>query len=306
MTIVQLEYLLAVVNHGSFSAAAEYCFVTQPTLSMQIANLEDELGVTLLDRNAKPIAPTEAGLAVVEQAKEAVAAFYGTKEKVSNLKGELSGKLRLGVLPTISPYLMPHFIIEFQKKCPNVELEIWDMLTSEIIEALEHDTIDIAIFSGGESPIKIRETDLFDDKFYVYVSPKHRFFGRKSMLLSEIDIKELLIISEGNCMRNQTFELCKEKKKVKSPYTFASCPLETLIHMVDATDSTMTVIPGMAVMYLPEERRKQVIPFEKFHAHRKITMAVGRTYIRESLISAVREAVLTAAEKFKLAEFLIP
>jgi len=303
MTITQLEYFLAVVNHGSFSTAAEHCFVTQPSLSMQISNLEDELGVILLDRTQKPIAPTEAGSVVLAQAKNAVAAFYGTKETVCNLKGEFSGKLRLGVIPTISPYLLPRLVPEFVKRCPKADLEVRDMFTLDIVDALNRDMIDVAILAGGYQ-IKIREFNLFEDKLFFYVSPKNEFYESKSIDIKDIDITQLIMLSEGNCMRHQVLKIfCKPKMHIKSKYNFANSSLDTLMHMVDVTN-TITVIPEMAINYIPKERHKQIKPFDKIHASRKITMAVGRTYVKESLVNALRESVMTVAEEFAVERFV--
>ncbi len=302
MTIIQLEYFLAVVNHGSFSKAAEYCFVTQPSLSMQIGHLEDELGVVLFDRSSKPVAPTEAGQVFLQQARKAVSAFYGTKEKVNEMKGDISGRLRLGVIPTVSPYLMPWFITEFIKRYPNVELDIRDMFTADLIEALNRDTIDVGILSGGID-MKIRETPLFDDKLYLYVSPKNKLFAKESVLIREIDVRQLLILSEGNCLRNQILTLCKARKKIKLAYNFANCSLETLMHTVDAT-AMLTIIPGMAIEYIPEQKRNQIKPFGQVDAKRSITMAVGRTYARDSLVQAVRESVLAAAQRYDVLNML--
>ncbi|MCL2727669.1 MAG: hydrogen peroxide-inducible genes activator [Bacteroidales bacterium] len=303
MTITQLEYFIAVANYGSFSAAAGRCFVTQPSLSMQVNNLEDELGVTLLDRSSKPITTTEVGAVVLEQAKDAVAAFYGTKEKVNDIKGEFSGKLRLGVIPTISPYLLPKLVPEFVKRCPKAELDIRDMFTPDIIDALSTDKIDVAILSGGYQ-IKIRETNLFEDRLYFYVSPKNDLFQRSSIDVNEVDVSQLLILSEGNCMRNQVLKiLCQPLKYIKSQYNFANCSLDTLMHMVDAT-SALTVIPAMAIDYIPQEKHKQIKPFAKLYAHRKITMAVGHTYVRKALVSALKESVIAVGKNQALSDFL--
>jgi LysR family hydrogen peroxide-inducible transcriptional activator len=302
MTISQLEYFLAVVNHGSFSTAAEYCFITQPSLSTQIGHLEDEVGMILLDRGSKPIVPTEAGRVLLEQAREAVSAFYATKEKLNDLRDNISGKLRLGVIPTVSPYLMPWFVLEFLKRYPKVTIEVRDMFTAELIEALNRDTIDIAILSGGID-MKIRETELFKDKLYVYVSPKNTLYNKESVFIREIDVRQLLILSEGNCLRNQILTLCKARRKIKSTYNFANCSLETLMHMVDAS-AALTIIPGMAIEYIPEEKRKQIKPFAGVDAHRKITMAAGRTYARQALVEAVRESVLAAAGRYEVMNML--
>ena len=303
MTIIQLEYFLAVVNHGSFSAAAENCFVTQPTLSTQINNLEDELGVLLLDRNQKPIVTTLAGSVVLEQAKSAIAAFYGTKQKMDDLKGELSGKLRLGVIPTISPYLIPKFIPEFVKRCPKAELEIRDMFTKDIIDTLSRGIIDVAILSGGYQ-MKIKETFLFEDKLYLYVSPKNELFQRTKVALEEVDTSQLLILTEGNIKRNQYLKrMFKAKENKKSTYSFANCSLDTLMNTVDAT-SAMSLVPGMAIPYIPKEKHNQIKPFAKMNVHRKVTMAVGHTYVREALVNAVKESMMAVAEEYAILNFI--
>ena len=149
MTIIQLEYLLAVANCGSFSLAAEHCFVTQPSLSMQVKALEEELGVVLLDRSKKPVIPTEAGEVVLEQARETIKAYNYIKEAVSELKGETAGKLRLGVIPTIAPYLLHKFLPGFVHDYPHVELEVKELMTRDIVDAMKHDRIDAALVAGG-------------------------------------------------------------------------------------------------------------------------------------------------------------
>lgn len=149
MTIIQLEYLLAVANCGSFSLAAEHCFVTQPSLSMQIKSLEEELGVVLLDRSKKPVIPTEAGEVVLAEIRETLRAYDHIREAVAELKGETSGRLRLGVIPTIAPYLLHKFIPDFVRDYPKVELEIAEMVTADIVDALRRDRIDAALVAGG-------------------------------------------------------------------------------------------------------------------------------------------------------------
>lgn len=214
MTIIQLEYLLAVANYGSFSLAAEKCFVTQPSLSMQVKNLEEELGVIVLDRSKKPVLPTDAGLAVIRQAKEAVQAFAMVREVVSDLQNEISGTLRLGVIPTIAPYLLHRFIPDFVRKCPKVELQIREMMTGNIIRALDRDMLDAAIMAGGTSPEGIREEELFNDRFFAYVSTDHPLCQRSNIRIEDIDVRHLLLLSEGNCLRDQVIELCQAQKNI--------------------------------------------------------------------------------------------
>lgn len=295
MTIIQLEYLLAVANYGSFSLAAEKCFMTQPSLSMQVKNLEEELGVIVLDRSKKPVLPTDAGLAVIRQAKEAVQAFAMVREVVSDLQNEISGTLRLGVIPTIAPYLLHRFIPDFVRKCPKVELQIREMMTGDIIRALDRDMLDAAIMAGGTSPEGIREEELFNDRFFAYVSTDHPLCQRSNIRIEDIDVRHLLLLSEGNCLRDQVIELCQAQKNIARQYSFESGSLETLMRIVDNTPNLITIIPEMVADYIDEKHRPQVKTLAKGAASRKITIAVRRTYVKRSLIDALKESVMNVA-----------
>lgn len=295
MTIIQLEYLLAVANYGSFSLAAEKCFVTQPSLSMQVKNLEEELGVIVLDRSKKPVLPTDAGLAVIRQAKEAVQAFAMVREVVSDLQNEISGTLRLGVIPTIAPYLLHRFIPDFVRKCPKVELQIREMMTGDIIRALDRDMLDAAIMAEGTSPEGIREEELFNDRFFAYVSTDHPLCQRSNIRIEDIDVRHLLLLSEGNCLRDQVIELCQAQKNIARQYSFESGSLETLMRIVDNTPNLITIIPEMVADYIDEKHRPQVKTLAKGAASRKITIAVRRTYVKRSLIDALKESVMNVA-----------
>jgi len=308
MTITQLEYLLAVVNYGSFSVASEYCFATQSALSKQINLLEEELGAVLLDRSERPVTLTEAGKVFLERAKNTVGNFYETRNVINDLKGQLSGKLRVAAIPTVSPYLMPKFVARFAKRCPDVKFEIVDMFASDIFDALNRDLIDVGILTGGsgQPDAGYRETELFDDRLLMYVARDNRLYGRRSVSVDEVDVKKLLILSQGNCLRNQSLKLCQKRKKMKAQlqYDFFRCSLETLMHTADETGGT-TIIPGMAIGYIPRDRYDQIVPFDSKRALRKVVMAVGRTFMRDSLTDAVRQTLIEVGEELKIAEFLI-
>lgn len=291
MTIIQLEYLLAVANCGSFSQAAEHCFVTQPSLSMQVKALEEELGVVLLDRTKKPVVPTEAGEVVLVQVRETLRSFNYIREAVHELKGETAGKLRLGVIPTIAPYLMHRFMPTFIKEFPKVELEISEMKTADIVEALKKDRLDAALVAGGTCGEGIQEYDLFNDRFFVYVSPENPLYERSNIRIEDIDIKDLVILSAGNCMRDQIIELCLAKRQMPSHFSFESGSLETLMRIVDCTQS-LTIIPEMAIDFIPENRRDRVKQLAKGATSRKISVAVRRTYVKGSIIKALNETIL--------------
>lgn len=294
MTIIQIEYLLAVANCGSFSQASELCFVTQPSLSMQVKNLEEELGVILLDRSKKPVIPTEAGQVVIKNAREALKAYNYIKESVNELKGEVAGSLKLGVIPSIAPYLLHRFIPGFLKKYPKVELEIREMKTADIFAALSKDAIDAAIIAGGMCPENIAEEELFNDRFYAYVSPSNALYDRTNVRIEDINMKELLLLSDGHCLRDQILELCQLRMAARPTCCFESGSLDTLMRIVDCTNN-ITVIPEMAVEFIPRHRKEQLKTLAKGAASRKITIAVRRTYVKKTLISALKESIMEIA-----------
>lgn len=299
MTVIQLEYLIAVANYGSFSVAAEHCFVTQPSLSMQIKALEEELDVVLLDRTKKPIIPTAVGEIVIEQAREALRAYNYIRESVAEHRGETEGKMRLGVIPTIAPYLLHKFIPTFVKDYPKVELEISEMVTADIIEALKHDRIDAALVASGTCGEGITEHDLFSDHFYAYVSPSHPLFERSNIRIEDIDFKELILLSRGNCMRDQILELCQAARNIPARFYFESGSLDTLMRMVDCT-SSMTIIPEMALEFIPLSRRNRVKSIAKGATSRRVALAVSRTYVKQSIVEALTKTILDCVNQEKV------
>lgn len=294
MTIIQLEYLLAVANYGSFSLAAEHCFVTQPTLSMQIKNLEEELEIVLLDRTKKPVIPTQAGRVVIENARHALKAFNYVKESVNELRGEVSGSLNLGVIPSIAPYLLHRFIPDFLIRHPKIDLEIREMKTADLVAALQRDALDAAILAGGMCPDSIIEQELFSDRFFAYVSPENKLYERTNIRIEDIEMKDLLLLSDGHCLRDQILELCQMKRAEANGCSFESGSLDTLMRIVDCT-AHLTVIPEMALDFVPEGRRGQVKPLAKGVASRKISIAIRRTYVKSSLIDALKESIMRLA-----------
>ena len=294
MTIIQLQYLIEVANCGSFSAAADHCFVTQPSLSMQIKALEDELGVILLDRSKKPVIPTEAGAVVIAQAQETLRSYNYIRESIAELKGVTAGKLRLGVIPTIAPYLLHKFIPTFVKKYPKVELEIREMVTADVIDALSHDRIDAALVASGTCGEGVVEHDLFSDRFYAYVSPSNPLYERSNVRFEDIDLKDLILLSKGNCMRDQIMELCLARREMPTHYYFESGSLDTLMRIVNCT-SSMTIIPEMALEYIPADRKSQVKMLAEGATSRRIAMVVRRTYVKNSIVKALEQTILDCA-----------
>ena len=214
---------------------------------------------------------------------------------MQELKGETAGKLRLGVIPTIAPYLMHRFMPTFVKEYPKVELEISEMKTADIVEALKKDRLDAALVAGGTCGEGIQEHDLFNDRFWLYVSPENPLYERSNVRIEDIDLKDLVILSAGNCMRDQIIELCQAKRQMPSHFSFESGSLETLMRIVDCTQS-LTIIPEMAIDFIPENRRDRVKQLAKGATSRKISVAVRRTYVKGSIIKALNETILRCVE----------
>ncbi|MBR2050014.1 MAG: hydrogen peroxide-inducible genes activator, partial [Rikenellaceae bacterium] len=215
---------------------------------------------------------------------------------VSELKGETAGKLRLGVIPTIAPYLLHKFIPDFAQRYPRVELEIKEMVTRDIIDALKRDAIDAALVASGTCGDGINEQDLFDDRFYAYVSTSNPLYERSNIRIEDIDLKQLLLLSDGHCMRDQIIELCQARHHMPSHYYFESGSIDTLMRIVDST-SLMTIIPEMAVEFVPAHHRSQVKQLAKGATSRKIAIAVRRTYVKNSIINALKEVILDRVKR---------
>lgn len=292
MTIVQLEYLLAVADYGSFSLASDHCFVTQPSLSTQIKNLEEELGVMLLNRDDKPLTLTSAGEVVVEQARKAIAAFNDVREEVLNLKNEVSGVLRLAVIPTIAPYILHLFIPQFAAKYPKLKLEIREMFTRDIEAALKKDQIDIGILAGGfVNPKNIDEEEVFKDKFFLYVSGDSPLCGREYASVDDIKLDRLILLADGHCLRSQVLDLCNVSALSHHKINFESGSLETIMRMVETTGG-MTIIPEMATPFVNESHRRCLLSFRpEIGAVRDITMAVGKNFYKRSHYKALKNAL---------------
>ncbi|MFI3282688.1 MAG: LysR substrate-binding domain-containing protein, partial [Rikenellaceae bacterium] len=182
----------------------------------------------------------------------------------------------------------------FVKKFPKVELEICDMVTADVIESLKRDRIDAAIVAGGTCGDGIIEHDLFDDHFYAYVSPENSLSNKRNINIEDINIKDLVLLSSGNCMRDQVLELCMAKLGAPSHYSFVSGSIDTLIRIVDCTHC-MTIIPEMALEYIPHENKKRVKSLANGSTSRKISVAVRRTYVKNSVIKALTDTILSCA-----------
>ena len=296
MNIQQLEYIVAVDNHRHFSKAAEASFVTQPTLSMMIQKLEDELGVRIFDRSQTPIEPTDVGRKVIEQARASLAQINQIKEIVEEEKGVIKGVFRLAIIPTVSPYLLPKLMQVHREQKSDIRLVISEMTTNQILSNLAKGTIDGGILATPLHDDRMKERPLYYEKFLAYISPTERFLHAKTSL-EEADLNgaKLWLLDEVHCFRTQILNLCNLKNKniVTSAFTYEAGSIETLINIVDNNDG-ITVIPEMALDHLTEKQKLNVRFFDKRSPVREVSLITRKDFLRERLIEIIEDEIKMA------------
>jgi LysR family transcriptional regulator, hydrogen peroxide-inducible genes activator len=296
MTLVQLEYLLAVDTHRHFATAAEHCFVTQPTLSMQLQKLEEELGVQLFDRSRVPVRPTEIGKEVIAQARTVVAESKKIKEIVQNQKHELSGELRVGVIPTLAPYLIPLFVTSFMARYPDVRLVVQELLTEEIVQQLNYEQLDVGLLVTPLEDKSIKEQPLFYEAFVAYINPAHPLAGSKAITPEQLDLDELWVLNEGHCFRSQVLNICNKGGAGTTPsghFDYKSGSLETLKRIVE-TQHGLTLLPELSVLDMPKDKQALVHSFKEPQPQREVSLVVHRSFLKKRLIEALQKEIVAA------------
>lgn len=296
MTIQQLEYILAVDQFRHFARAAEYCRVTQPTLSAMIQKLEDELGVKLFDRTVQPVCPTTIGQKVIDQARVILAQAAQVKDIISEDKQSLSGVFRLGVLPTIAPYLLPRFFPQLMEKYPELDIRVTEMKTQDIQQALHAGDLDAGIIASKLEDSFLTEETLFYEQFYAYVSRKEPSFKHEVIRTSDITGERLWLLDEGHCFRDQLVRFCQMEAVKVSQMAYRLGSMETFMRMVESGKG-ITFIPELAVTQLTEEQRQLVRPFAIPRPTRQVVLATNKDFIRHSLLSVLKEEIKAAVPK---------
>ncbi len=288
MNLQQLEYIVALDKHRHFQRAAESCGVSQPTLSALIQKLEEELDLTLFDRKSHPIAPTDSGRAVIDQARVALYHIAQLKEMTRKEKDMDCGTIRIGVIPTVAPYILPRLFKQMQQMFPQIELRAFELRTSVIIEQLRKAELDMAILATPLEQPDFLEIPLYYEKFAAYVSPAEELYQREDIAAHEMPTEHLWVLKEGHCMRNQVFNFCQTKSAYSTTYEAGS--IDTLIKIVDENGG-YTVIPELHLPLLHEAQQNHVRQLSAPTPVREISLVIRQDYVRERLINSVAEAV---------------
>lgn len=291
MTITQLIYVLAVSEHKNFTKAAQKTFVTQPTLSMQIQKLEEELDIIIFDRSKKPIELTTIGKKIVEQAKRIVSESDRMQDIVDQEKGFIGGDFRLGIIPTIMPTLLPMFLKTFTKRYPKVNLKIKELTTDEIILRLKAGSLDAAIAATPLDIEDLKERVLYYEPFLGYVPKGHRLFSKKNLTSHDLDINDILLLTDGHCFREQALNLCKSSSNVvRDKFRLESGSFETL-QKLSEEGLGMTLLPFLHTIDLSEERLNNLKQFEEPVPAREVALIYNKSELKLQIINAMYDVI---------------
>ena len=292
MNIVQLEYLKEIYVCGSFSVAADRLGLTQPALSLQIQKLEEELEFKLIDRTKRPFQFTDEGKVFYEKSLEILKQIEALKQISINISEEVSGKVRVGVIPTLAPYLVPLFIQQLAKDYPALQLEIYELKTEVIINEIKMGDIDCGIISTPVSATNIAVTPLFYERFYAYLSEDHPLFEEDSIDIKSIQQEDIWYLEEGNCFQNQVNSICQlnPQKKNKHQLVYHSNSIESLRRIVEYKRG-LTFIPELATINIPAEQEeliKEIVPNEPV---REISLITAKRFAKERQVNALQEVI---------------
>lgn len=296
MTLTQLEYIVALDTYRHFVLAAEKCFITQPTLSMQIQKLEEDLGVTIFDRTKQPVIPTEMGISIIAQARVVLRESGIIRHMISEQKDTMTGEIRIGIIPTIAPYLLPPLFKNIREKYPQVTLIVREIITEEIVQELKNNRLDCGIVVTPLKDASIKEDILFYEELFIYVSRNNALYNKKYVLPTEIDPNQLWLLEEGHCFRSQILNLCELQKYSSLHFRYETGNIETLKRMVDKSDG-ITILPELAVMEFTKSQLKMVKRVKDPSPAREVSLVTHRDHLKTKLIKLLKEEVLSIVPK---------
>jgi LysR family hydrogen peroxide-inducible transcriptional activator len=292
MTLVQYEYIVAVDEHRHFATAADKCFVTQPTLSMQIQKLEEQLGIIIFDRSRHPVVPTATGKMIIDQARVVLREAGKIKTIVENEKGLVDGTLSIGIIPTLSPYLLPLFIKGFSDQYPEVSLNIEELITEEIVDRLLKNQLDVGLFASPSGEANLSERPLFKEQFLAYVNEQHPLYKVKTIDPFLLELDDIWVLNEGHCFRNQVLNICQPKLSINPKLQFQSGSLEALKRLVDKQGG-MTLLPELATIDFNDNEKKYLRAFVEPVPVRDISLVTHRSFVKRNLIDVLFENIIS-------------
>lgn len=302
LSISQLRYIVAVADAGAFGKAARICRVTQPTLSMQIQKAEELLDITLFDRRTQPVTPSPIGSRVVQQARVVVHEMEKIQRMILAELEEVSGLVRVAAIPTVAPYLLPLILPTLHERHPEVRLQVRELTTAEIIEALDRNELEVGILATPIPDESLLTVPLYNEPFWVYLSPQHVLSRHKQISSDQLSRDDLWLLSEGHCLRDQALSLCSGTDITgEQSVQFESGSIETLMNLLDRLPG-YTLIPDLVRANLSSKRARQIRPFEGRSPAREISLVAHPSFHRGAVLNALYEAVLASVPATLIAD----
>ena len=296
MTLQQLEYILAVNQFRHFAKAAEYCRVTQPTLSAMIQKLEEELDTRIFDRSQQPVCPTPVGIHIIEQAQNILVQANRIKNIIEEEKHSLTGTFKLGILPTVAPYLLPRFFPQLMKKYPDLDIRVVEMKTNDIKKALQTGEIDAGIVASLAGMEELQQTPLFYEQFFAYVSREDALFNNEVIRTSDLNGEQLWLLDEGHCFRDQLVRFCQMNSARASQLAYPLGSMETFMRMVESGKG-VTFIPELAVLQLGDAQKELVRSFAIPCPTRQVVLLTNKNFIRHTLLEVLVKEIKLSVPK---------
>ncbi len=292
MNLRDLKYLVAVAEHRHFGHAAEACFVSQPTLSTQLKKLEEELGVTLIERTNRQVMLTPVGEDIVARAQQVLREVNELVNTAEEYSDPLGGDFSLGIIPTVAPYLLPKILGPIRKTFPNLQIKLTEGQTAVISRMLRDGELDAVILALPLQEDNVVEAQLYSEAFYLAVSKQHPKANRKTATLDDLDEEEVLLLEDGHCLRDQALEVCSSHNAVENT-NFRATSLETLRQMV-AADAGITLMPELALG--PRTGSVRYLPFRGKPPHRDIGLCWRMSSTRSALLEQMADTLKQALQ----------
>jgi len=296
MNLQQLEYIVAIDRHRHFARAAEHCFITQATLSMMVKKLEAELGLVLFDRSKQPVVPTEAGTRIIEQARQVLREVDGITEITKEIRTGIGGELRIGIIPTLAPYLLPLFLPRLLQHYPDIRLRIQEQTTEQLLSMLSSDKIDVGIMATPLHDKHYRETHLFYEEFRVFVAGNDKGLRKKYILPQDIDINKLWLLEEGHCLRSQVLNLCELQKQQAKVHNldYETGSIDSLVKITEINEG-ITILPELATLNLPGGTEK-LRHFKPPVPVRDIGLVTYRHFVKKKLLEILQKEIIAGVK----------
>lgn len=291
MTIQQFQYVLAVVDSKNFELAAEKCCVTQSTLSTMIGRFEDQMGIKIFNRKTKPVSVTQEGQQIIARLRIVINEVDSLQNVIQELKGEMVGELKIGVIPTVAPYLLPLFLTQFANRFPNVSIIIKEIPTAQIKEELKKRTLDIGLLAIPLDDDELVEQELYSEPFLIYDCREEK--SPSKVPIADLDYSKLWLLQEGHCLRTQVYQICEQSNqnpKVNTNFEFESGSMSSLLSFTKASKG-ITIIPYLASHDFPAEEKKNIVEFEHPTPVRTIGLLTHKFFVKKQLSNVLQEII---------------